>query len=125
MHHLLTGRDPQAEAPFTFPSARELNPELSSHIDKIISRCLSMEADGRYRDAVELSEVFQKACHNPPPGSGPIRANTVTLNVKGISTALIKLGLSQKLFSVEWLVRVNIVLLMFVIVLLVILVVKN
>jgi tRNA A-37 threonylcarbamoyl transferase component Bud32 len=125
MHHLLTGRDPQAEAPFTFPSVRELNPQVSAPVDKIITRCLSMEADGRYRDAVELSEVLQKACHNPPSGSGPIRVNTVTLNDKGISTALIKLGLSQKLFSVEWLVRVNIVLLMLIIVLLVILVVKN
>lgn len=125
MHHLLTGRDPQAEAPFTFPSVRELNPQVSSQVDKIITRCLSMEADGRYRDAVELSEVLQRACQNPPPGSGPIRINTVPLSDKGISTALIKLGLSQKLFSVEWLVRVNIVLLMLIIVLLIILVVRN
>ncbi|HEY9838925.1 MAG: protein kinase [Candidatus Sericytochromatia bacterium] len=123
MHHLLTGRDPQAEAPFTFPSVREINPRISPQVDKIITRCLNMEPEGRFRDAMDLSEALKKAGRRQP-GAEPI-AGTVPIQSRGISTALMKLGFSHKFFSVEWLLRINIVLLIMIVVLLVVLLAKN
>lgn len=122
MHHLLTGRDPQAEAPFSFPAVRDLNSAVSAQTDKVIMRCLSMEADGRYRDAHEMSKALQKVKEryaqdgHPIPGTAPIQS-------KGISTALMKLGFSRRLFSVEWLLRMNIILLTVIVILIVILLV--
>ncbi|PKL74590.1 MAG: hypothetical protein CVV27_19710 [Candidatus Melainabacteria bacterium HGW-Melainabacteria-1] len=124
MHHLLSGRDPQAEAPFTFPSVRELNPRVSAQLEKIISRCLNMEPEGRYRDTMDLSEAFKKVGRRNSANSGPIQG-TVPIQSRGISTALMKLGFSHKLFSVEWLLRINIVLLVMIVVLLVVLLAKN
>ncbi len=124
MHHLLTGRDPQAEAPFSFPPVRELNPQVSMQTDKIIGRCLNMEADGRFRDAPHLSEALKKVRHRSKglqsiPGTLPLQS-------RGISTALIKLGFSHKLLSVEWLLRINFVLLSMIVLLLsIILLAKN
>lgn len=123
MHHLLTGRDPQAEAPFTFPPVRELNTNVSVQTDKIIGRCLNMEADGRYRNAMEMSEVLKKASRRQP-GAEHIQG-TSPIQSKGISTALMKLGFSHKFFSVEWLLRINIVLLTMIVLLLVIMLVKK
>lgn len=124
MHHLLTGRDPQAEAPFTFPSVRELNQRISVQTDKLISRCLNMEAESRFRDASDMSEALKKSLRRYQQGPEHIQG-TVPIQSKGISTALMKLGFSHKLFSVEWLLRINIVLLMMIVILLVVLLAKN
>lgn len=123
MHHLLTGRDPQAEAPFTFPSVRELNARISPQTDKIITRCLSMEPEGRFRDTIELSEAFKKASRRQS-GAEPT-AGTVPIQSRGISTALMKLGFSHKILSGEWLLRINIVLLFVIVILLVMLLAKS
>jgi len=124
MHHLLTGRDPQAEAPFSFPPLRELNPQISVQTEKLIIRCLSMEPEARYRDAKDMIEGLKKAGRRQQAGQVPIQG-TMPIQNKGISTALMKLGFSHKLFSVEWLLRMNIVLLSMIVILLVILLAKN
>ncbi len=36
MHHLLTGRDPQLEPPFSFPRVRELAPEVSPQTEQVV-----------------------------------------------------------------------------------------
>lgn len=126
MHHLLTGRDPQAEAPFSFPSLRELNPNVSVQTERLITRCLSMEPEARYRTAQEMSEAIQKISRRHGGATIDPIQGTVPIQSKGISTALMKLGFSHKLFSVEWLLRINIALLsMIVVLLLIILLAKN
>ncbi|MGV3525909.1 MAG: protein kinase domain-containing protein [Candidatus Sericytochromatia bacterium] len=124
LHHLLTGRDPQAEAPFTFPTVRELNSRVSVQTDKLIARCLNMEAEGRYRDAADMIEALRKTRRRQTPGVDTI-PGTMPLQSRGISTALMKLGFSHRFLSVEWLLRFNIVLLSAIVILLVILLAKN
>lgn len=126
LHHLLTARDPQAEAPFTFPPVRELNTRVSVQTDKLIARCLNMEPEARFRDAMDMSEALKKASRRTGGGanSGPIQG-TVPIQSRGISTALMKLGFSHKLLSGEWLLRINIVLLVVIVILLVMLLAKN
>lgn len=124
IHHLLTGRDPQGEAPFSFPPLREENPKISPQLEKLVARCLSMEPEARFKNAREMMEALQKISHrrSSPPPTIP---GTVPIQSRGISTALMKLGLSHKLFSAEWLLRLNIVLLSIIVILLVMLLAKN
>ncbi len=51
MHHLLTGRDPQLEPPFSFPQLRDLNPAVSKQTGDAVMRALDKEVDKRPRDA--------------------------------------------------------------------------
>ncbi|PIQ24415.1 hypothetical protein COW36_24500 [bacterium (Candidatus Blackallbacteria) CG17_big_fil_post_rev_8_21_14_2_50_48_46] len=125
LHHLLTGRDPQGEAPFSFPALREENPKISPQTDKLVARCLSMEPEARFKNAREMMEALQKISgrrNNIAPTTIP---GTVPIQSRGISTALMKLGFSHKLFSSEWLLRLNIILLSIIVILLVMLLAKN
>ncbi len=49
LHHMLTGRDPRDEKPFSFPPVRELKPEVSQRTADAIARALQWKADDRYR----------------------------------------------------------------------------
>ena len=83
MHHLLTGRDPQLEPPFSFPQLRDLNPATSKQTADVVMRALDKDPDKRPRNAREMlnalplpgpddsnfvSTSFQPAHHT---GSGP------------------------------------------------------
>ena len=43
MHHLLTGRDPQLEPPFSFPPLRDLSPEVSIKTAEVVMRALDKD----------------------------------------------------------------------------------
>ncbi len=62
MHHLLSGRDPQLEPPFSFPSLRDLNPAVSKQTADLVMRALDKELDRRPRNAREMLNAL------PPPG---------------------------------------------------------
>jgi serine/threonine protein kinase len=47
MHHLLTGRDPQLEPPFSFPPVRQLNPAVSRQTADVIARALDKDVTKR------------------------------------------------------------------------------
>lgn len=149
MHHMLTARDPQAEAPFTFPPVRQLNNKLSVETERMIMRCLSMEPEDRYKNAQDMLDALIKIsvkynhqsikvcpwCHSKVSvtqpfcpscnhylstyKSGKIPETAPIVQSRGISTVLMKMGVSQKLFSTEWLLRINVALLLCVIVLLI------
>ncbi len=54
MHHLLTGRDPTEEPPFSFSPIRSLNPSLSEDTERAITRALAYKQVDRWRDTGEL-----------------------------------------------------------------------
>ena len=63
MHHLLTGRDPQLEPPFSFPPARQLAPEISLDTERIVMRALDKDAARRPASAQEMLDLLPV----PPP----------------------------------------------------------
>jgi len=63
MHHLLTGRDPQLEPPFSFPPLRALAPEVSTKTADAIMRALEQDVNKRPVSAKEL----KRALPEPPP----------------------------------------------------------
>jgi serine/threonine protein kinase len=125
LHHLLTGRDPQGEAPFSFAPLRDENPKISLQLEKLVSRCLSMEPESRFKNAHDMIEALEKIkIRRSQNGSGHM-PSTTPVQSRGISTALMKLGFSHKLFSAEWLLRLNIILLSIIVILLIMLLAKN
>jgi serine/threonine protein kinase len=60
MHFMLTNRDPQDEAPFSFPPPRTLNPALSPKIDKIVVKALEYKKEKRFASAVEMKKALEE-----------------------------------------------------------------
>ncbi|MDQ7825253.1 MAG: protein kinase [Candidatus Eremiobacteraeota bacterium] len=60
LHFLCTNRDPQEEAPFSFPAPRTLNSSLSPRIDRIIMRALEYKKERRFESAAEMKEALQQ-----------------------------------------------------------------
>jgi serine/threonine protein kinase len=58
MHHLLTGRDPQLEPPFSFPPLRSLAPQVSLQTDKVITSALEKDIEKRPRSAREMRDLL-------------------------------------------------------------------
>lgn len=61
MHHLLTGRDPRKEPPFSFDShpVGSLNPNVSSGLEAIVMKALSRDVDQRFSSAKEMQMALQ------------------------------------------------------------------
>src|SRR5229473_2925753 len=53
MHHLLSGRDPQLEPPFSFPALRDLAPEVSIKTADVCMRALEQDQNKRPASAKE------------------------------------------------------------------------
>lgn len=60
MHHLLTGRDPQEEPPFSFPKVRELNSVISISTEKIIEKALERDVSDRFDSAEDMLKTIMK-----------------------------------------------------------------
>ncbi|KAB8144992.1 protein kinase [Chloroflexia bacterium SDU3-3] len=54
LHHMLTGRDPRDEAPFSFPAITALAPMVSRRTADAIARALQMRPEDRFHSVAEL-----------------------------------------------------------------------
>src|SRR5260221_2355510 len=58
MHHLMTGRDPQLEPPFSFPPLRALAPEVSTKTADAVMRALEQDVTKRQASAKEMKRAL-------------------------------------------------------------------
>ncbi len=65
MHHLLSGRDPQLEPPFSFPPLRDLSPEVSIKTAEVVMRALDKDVQKRPSSARDMMHAL------PDPGPEP------------------------------------------------------
>jgi serine/threonine protein kinase len=82
MHHLLTGRDPQLEPPFSFPSVRQLAPEVSPETERVVMWALEKEADKRPASAAAMLEALPA----PSGEEGPAIMPSVPAGDPSLST---------------------------------------
>jgi serine/threonine protein kinase len=61
MHHALSGRDPAAEAPFSFPSLRKLCPDLDPALSTIVDQSLAYDVVNRMPTAAEFKRRLLEA----------------------------------------------------------------
>jgi len=69
LHHLVTGRDPREEPPFSFPPARDVRPEISRQLSDALEKALEMEVADRFRTVSE----FRRALPIPTGDVRPTR----------------------------------------------------
>jgi serine/threonine protein kinase len=80
MHHLLTGRDPQLEPPFSFPPIRQLAPEVSEQTGRVIMQALDKDVEKRppsardMRDALPNPDLDEAISASASPAGGAGRA---------------------------------------------------
>ena len=56
LHHLLTNRDPRNHPPFTYPSVRALNPQLSVETERVLAHALQNDSSQRYQNAAAMKQ---------------------------------------------------------------------
>lgn len=66
LHHVLTGRDPRDEPPFSFPPVYALNPSVSKRTSEAIQRALQMKPEDRYRSVAEFRAMLRPQPAQPP-----------------------------------------------------------
>ena len=76
MHHALSGRDPAAEPPFSFPKLRTLCPDLNPALADLVDQALEYDVVHRMADAAEFKERLLA-----------IKSGTATARINGATTA--------------------------------------
>jgi serine/threonine protein kinase len=74
MHHSLSGRDPAAEPPFSFPSLRKLCPDLDPALAAVVDQALAYDVVNRMRDATEFKRrliEIQSGLNEPAKPASP------------------------------------------------------
>jgi serine/threonine-protein kinase len=66
LHHLLTGRDPTEQPPFSFPPAHEVNPNVSRQTSSALQQALKMKPEERFATVRGF-----RAALLPAPGEQP------------------------------------------------------
>lgn len=74
LHHMLTGRDPRDEPPFSFPPVYGLNPRVSKQTSDSIHKALQMKPEDRYGSVAE----FRAALRPLPPAPPQVRVAPAT-----------------------------------------------
>lgn len=64
MHHLLTGRDPRGQKPFSFPPVRDLAPHVSLLTADVVQRALQLNPNHRFHSAVEMRAAIRAVIHS-------------------------------------------------------------
>ncbi|MBI3734178.1 MAG: PQQ-binding-like beta-propeller repeat protein, partial [Chloroflexi bacterium] len=87
LHHLLSGRDPRLEAPFTFQERpiRASNPRVPPALEEAINKALHYELDQRYATAQEMGQALARAfkIDGRSDVSAPARPGAVTAATGG------------------------------------------
>ena len=58
LHHMLTGRDPRLEPPFSFPPVYALRPNISKRTSDAIQKALQMKPEERYKSVAEFRRAL-------------------------------------------------------------------
>ena len=74
MHHAISGRDPAAEAPFSFPPLQKLCPDIDAHLANAVDQALAYDVTSRLPDAAEfrhrLLQIGVGTALGGSPGNG-------------------------------------------------------
>jgi serine/threonine protein kinase len=89
MHHLLTGRDPTIEPPFSFPPVKSLAPEVSSATAAAVDRALNHDIVKRFSSAREMLNALPEAAPEDRAQSGAAAPPTVSGGLSGMQTVVL------------------------------------
>ncbi len=88
MHHLLTGRDPQLEPPFSFPQLRALAPEVSPKSADTVMKALNDDVAKRPASAKEMLRMLPEPPALPKSGTLGAAAPISSMRTIALSSAV-------------------------------------
>ncbi|HTW89887.1 MAG TPA: protein kinase [Candidatus Binataceae bacterium] len=89
MHHLMTGRDPQLAPPFSFPSVRELMPDVSLQTERVVMQALDQDVAKRPASAQAMKTALPdpgSEAQSPPATASPNAADSARMPEQPLST---------------------------------------
>jgi serine/threonine-protein kinase len=95
LHYLLTGRDPEKNPPFSFPSVHSLKPEASPFLAQAIDRALAYKPEERPESAAAFKEMilYGRGVYALSPASGATRSVTQPLqSFDQVDTAVVEVA---------------------------------
>lgn len=60
LHHLLTGKDPREDIPFSFPPVKELTPEIEDQFASVIDKALTYSVHARFSGINEMEKALEE-----------------------------------------------------------------
>lgn len=86
MFHLLTGADPQSNPLLIFdfqkhPRPRQINPQLSDQMERILMRAVEYNADKRFASAAELKKSLEEHLENTKTGRATFGVKEAPLSI--------------------------------------------
>jgi serine/threonine protein kinase len=76
LHHLLTGRDPST-TPFKWPPVRSINPQVPQMLDRLVMKCLEMEASRRPENVEIVGKLLKNALQLVEEGTGAVEMGSL------------------------------------------------
>jgi serine/threonine protein kinase len=93
MHHLLTGRDPRGQKPFTFLSVRDLAPHVSPLTANVVTHALHIEPEARFATALEMRNAIRAVIRSEETNILPVIRDTSPIPMRTPSAELTTVNL--------------------------------
>jgi len=84
MHHLLTGRDPRGQKPFSFPPVRDLAPHVSQLTADVVQRALQLNPNDRFLSALDMRAAIRAVIRSEDTNILPIIRDTSPIPTRAI-----------------------------------------
>jgi serine/threonine protein kinase len=82
LHHLLSGRDPRLEPPFTFHERpiHLFNPSVSTDLEAAVMKALAYDAQERFGSALEMAQALSHALPRAPVAMAGLATDTISFH---------------------------------------------
>jgi serine/threonine-protein kinase len=89
LHHLLTGRDPTEQPPFSFPPARDVTINVSRRTSDVLQHALQQNMQDRIQTVSEFRSLLRPTI-NLAPAQVRVAASTATLQPSSVAAGSIQ-----------------------------------
>jgi len=102
MHHLLTGRDPRGQKPFSFPPLRDLAPHVSQLTADVVHRALQLSPNERFLSANDMRAAIRAVIRSEDTNILPIIRDTGPISTRAIISPGIEPSITHTLVEPKY-----------------------
>jgi serine/threonine protein kinase len=102
IHHLLTGRDPRGQKPFSFPPVRDLAPHVSQLTSDVVHRALQLNPNERFLSANDMRAAIRAVIRSEDTNILPIIRDTGPISTRAIISPGIEPSITHTLVEPKY-----------------------
>jgi len=106
MHHLLTGRDPRGQKPFSFPPVRDIAPHVSQLTADVVHRALQLNPNDRFLSALDMRAAIRAVIRSEDTDILPVIRDTSPIPTRAIINPTIGPNITNTLVEPQYTTRV-------------------